>query len=159
RVERADDASDGAEQSEQRRNRRDRAQRVDITLELVHDVAPGVLEALHENFTGAMAIGETRREQLAQRGVLLESGTHLVVDLLALDELPDLLGQLVGQYAPILKRPQPLENDGGRCDRTQNDRPHQRATGPHDFPHPSDPNPLTTAAYYRSDEPAQGDTS
>src|ERR1700730_8485876 len=92
-----------------------------------------------------MAVGKACRQQLAQGRILFEGGNHLVVDLVGLDELPALLGRLLGQYAPILQRPQPLEHDRGGGNRTQNDRPHQRATCPHNFPPPSDPKPLTTA--------------
>src|SRR5256885_5352624 len=39
----------------------------------------------------------------------------------------------------VLQGPQALQNDGRPGDRAQNDRPHQRAAGPHYFPHPTRP--------------------
>src|SRR5690348_12738242 len=134
-VEGADDAGHGAEQAEQRRHAGDRAERIDEALELVHHVAAGILEALHEDLARPVAVGKTGGEQPAERGVLLEARDHLVGDLVGLDELPDLLRQLARQHALVLQRPQALENDGRRDDRAEDDRPHQRAAGPHYFPH------------------------
>src|SRR5256886_1562892 len=47
-VEGADDSGDRAEQSQERRDSGDGAERIKEALELVHHVAPGVLETLHQ---------------------------------------------------------------------------------------------------------------
>src|SRR6185436_20715683 len=134
-VERLDDAGDGAEEPEERRHRRDGPERVEEAFELVNDVTARVREPFHHRFARAMPVVEPRSEHTAERRVLFEGGDDLVVDLVRLDELPDLAGELTGQDPAVLQRPQTLERDGGGRDGTQDDWPHERAAGPHDFPH------------------------
>ena len=59
----------------------DGAQGVEEALELVDHVAPGVLQALHQDLARTVPVGESRGEQPAERGVLLEGRDDLVVDL------------------------------------------------------------------------------
>src|SRR6266513_1008413 len=157
-VEGADDAGHGAEQAQERRHAGDRAERVDEALELVHHVAPGVLEPLHQELAWAVPVGESGGQESAEGRVLLERRDHLVIDLVRLDQLPHALRQLLRQHPLVLQGPQALQNDGGRGDRAQNDRPHQRTAGPHYFPHPTRPLGLKTAkaASYRRGAAAQG---
>ena len=57
-----------------------------------------ILQPLHQDLARTVAVGEPGREHLAERRVLLERGDDLVVDLVGLDELPDLLRQLRRQH-------------------------------------------------------------
>src|SRR5215472_13713045 len=161
-VECADDAGHRAEQPEERRDPRDRAERVEKPLQLVHHVPAGILEALHQHLARTVAVREPGREQPPEGRVLLERRDHLVIDLVGLDELPDLLRQLARQHPLVLQGPQPLQDDGGRGDRAQNDRPHERAARPHYFPHPRrflTPAASAKGASYRRDAGAQGTVS
>ncbi len=47
----SDDADDGAQQSQQRRDRSDGAERVEEALQLVNDMAAGVFQPFHHDFT------------------------------------------------------------------------------------------------------------
>src|SRR6185312_15234957 len=94
---------------------------------------------LHQDLARPMTVGEPGGQQPPQGRVLLQRGNDLVVDLVGLDQLPDLLRQLPRHHPPVLQCPHALENDRRRGDRAENDRPHERAACPHYFPHPATP--------------------
>src|SRR5678815_1507370 len=47
----------------------------------------------------------------------------------------DSLDEVLGQHALALQGPESFENDTDEHDRADDDRPHEWAAGPHDFPH------------------------
>src|SRR5690606_13935086 len=137
RVERANHTEHRAEQSHERRERGDRAERPDEAVELMDDVTTGVLDALLHDIVRPMPIGESRRQDLAQRGVLLQSYDVFVLDLALLDPTPYLLRKLGWEDALRLQRPKPFQDDGGRDDGRENNRAHHDAAGFHDLEHGS----------------------
>src|SRR5216110_1232884 len=104
-------------------------------------IVPSVLRKRSSSWTTArpVAVGKPRGQESAEGRVLLERRDNLVIDLVRFDQLPHALRQLLRQHALVLQGPQALQNDGRPGDRAQNDRPHQRAAGPHNFPHPTRP--------------------
>src|SRR5215468_220619 len=82
-----------------------------------------------------MAIGKAGCEHLAEWRVELERLDDLVGDEIGLDELPYASRQVRGQHAPVLQRPEPLENDGYGDDRGQDDGTHHPAASTNDLPH------------------------
>ena len=120
-------------------DRGDRAEGVQEALELMHDMPPGVLQSLHHDRARSMAAGEALGEHASQRRILLQGGDHLVGHLPALDQLPDLLQQARRHHALLLEGPEALHDDADGGDGAEDDRPHERAAGPHDFPHLAHP--------------------
>jgi hypothetical protein len=107
-----------AEQTEQRRHSRDRAQTVQKSFQLVDHVAAAVLEPFHHQRARPIAIGESDRQQLAQRRILLQCHDQLVAELVRFDPVPHLLRQ-VSRYDPAaLQGPKALQYDSHRCDGT-----------------------------------------
>ena len=62
-----DHADDGAQKTEQRRYGGNRAQGLDVTLKLVNDVSPGILNAFLHDGTIAIAVAEPRRQNPSER--------------------------------------------------------------------------------------------
>ena len=81
------------------------------------------------------AVGQRRGQHAPQRRILFQRLDDLGIDLVALGELGHLLDELFGQHAFALQRPESFENNTDRRDRADDDRPHEWAAGPHDFPH------------------------
>src|SRR5262245_14629084 len=101
----------------------------------MHHVAADVLDALHHDLAAAMPVGQGRREHAPQRRIFLERLDDLGVYLVAFGELGDLLDEVLRQHAFALQGPETFEDDTDQGDRAENDRPHEWAAGPNDFPH------------------------
>src|SRR5688572_13766696 len=82
-----------------------------------------------------MPVRQGRRQHAPERRVLLQRFDDLGVDLVTLGELGNLLDELLRQHAFALQCPETFENDSDQRDRAHDDRPHEWAAGPHDFPH------------------------
>ena len=109
--------------------------RIDEALELVHHVAAHVFDAFHHDLAAAMTVAPAPRPAPSERRVLLQRFDDLGVHLVAVRELGDLLDELLRQHSLALQGPEAFENDTDQRDRAEDDRPHEWAAGPNDFPH------------------------
>ncbi len=88
------------------------------------------------DFAAAVPAGQPGGQHAPQGRVLLQGCDHLVSDLIGLHQLAYTADEVPRQHSLLLQRPQTLENNGCRSYGAQDDRPHERAAGPYDFPHP-----------------------
>src|SRR6185503_2321252 len=133
--ERANHARHGAEQTEQRRDGGNRAERAQVALELVDDVASRVFDDFFEHVTRGVPIREPGGEHLPERRALLNFLDLFGVELVALDELHYVIRDAHRHYALLLQRPQPFENYRDRHHRARDDRPHEPTTRLDDLEH------------------------
>ena len=84
-----DHTDDSAKQAQQRRYRCNRAERIEVALEFMHDVPAGVLNTVLHDLTFAVTINEAGRENLAQRGSLVECLYLLLVEGVAAESYWD----------------------------------------------------------------------
>ena len=85
------------------------AKHAEVAFEVMRYVPARVLDRLDHHRAVAVAVGDTRGEDSAKRGVQLEREDLLVRQRSILDPLPDLVGEL-GRHDPLLSEgPEPLE--------------------------------------------------
>ena len=123
------------QQAQQWRDVGDGAQSVEIAFQLVHHLAPFVLDRLFHHIARVIAIHQPGGEDPTQRGTLAYRGDMRRGELLFLMQLPDLGDQVCRQHLAAAIGPQPINDDRHRDHRAGNDWPHQPSTGFHEFQH------------------------
>ena len=83
-----DHADYGAQQPKQRRNGGNGAQRVQVALQLMHNVARSILDALFHHIATVAGIGEAGRKYAPERGRLAQAAQALAVQLPCLELFP-----------------------------------------------------------------------
>src|SRR6188474_855690 len=101
----------------------------------MHHVPAGVLNAFHHDLATAIAIGQRRGQDASQRRVLFERLDDLRGDLATLGERRKLLDEVFRKHPLSLQRPESFEKNANGCDRAKDDRSHEWAAGPNEFPH------------------------
>ena len=124
-----DHTNNRAQQPQQWRDRRNRTQRLEVTLEFMHDVPTGVLDRVLQDHAVTVTIDQARCQDLAKRRSLVQRLDLLLVQLVLLHPSPDLARQVLGNDALLLQRPESLKNDAHRNNRAQDYRQHQPAAG------------------------------
>jgi hypothetical protein len=76
----------------------DGPQRVQVTLQLVDHMTAGILDVFLCDLAAQVAARQSLRENLSQRGALMERLNVLTIELTALDPLPNLRRQIRRQY-------------------------------------------------------------
>jgi hypothetical protein len=128
-----DQAEHCAEQAEQRRDQGDRAERVEKALEPVHDVTPGILDALLDDLAGALAHAERGGQQLTERRIIAQHFDMVRIELTRPRPLAYFAAEVGGNDGIAPQRPEPLEDDGQGHRRTEQDGHHGPAAGKQDF--------------------------
>jgi hypothetical protein len=140
---------------QQRTDQRDRAQRVEVALHPVDHMPTGIFDALLDQLARAVAHGQRRSQQFAQRRTRRQRFQVARIQLAGTRPLPHLFAQARRQYRLAAQGPATLEHDRQGDRRTDQDGHHRPTASHQDFQHvPTPPNDLSTSAHDSSVAPA-----
>ncbi|KAG1605369.1 hypothetical protein G6F46_013734 [Rhizopus delemar] len=132
-----DHADHRAEQAQQRARRGDGAQCVEETFHAVHQVAAGVLDALADLVTRAIARFQRGGQQRAQRRVGTQGLQMGRITLAARGPVAHFLAEAGRQHFRPPQGPETLQDDRQSQYAQQHQRHHRPAAGLDQFPHVS----------------------
>ena len=92
-------------------------------------MTPGVFDGVFQHDPITITVDQAGSENLSESRSLVQRLDLFLVQLVLLDPTPDLAGQVFGNHALLLQRPESLEDDTHCDNRAQDDRQHQPAAG------------------------------